>query len=137
MARKLISSGSRFETEIGYSRAVVDAGFVFVSGTTGYDYAAMTLASGVVAQCEQTMRNIDAALKEAGASMKDVVRVHYILPRREDFAPCWPVLKRYFGDIRPSATMIQAGLADPGMLIEIEVTARLPQVAGGDRSELL
>ena len=124
MARKLVSSGSRFEAEIGYSRAVVDGDWVFVSGTTGFDYATMTISDDVVAQCEQAMRNIDAALKEAGASMADVVRVTYILPRREDFEPCWPVLKKYLGEARPAATMIQAGLADPRILIEIEVTAR-------------
>jgi enamine deaminase RidA (YjgF/YER057c/UK114 family) len=124
MARKLISSGSRFEAEIGYSRAVVDGDWVFVSGTTGFDYATMTISDDVVAQCEQAMRNIDAALKEAGASMADVVRVNYILPRREDFEPCWPVLKKYLGEVKPAATMIQAGLADPRILIEIEVTAR-------------
>ena len=124
MARKLISSGSQFEADIGYSRAVVDGDWVFVSGTTGFDYATMTISDDVVAQCEQAMRNIDAALKEAGASMADVVRVTYILPRREDFEPCWPVLKKYLGDVRPAATMIQAGLADPRILIEIEVTAR-------------
>ena len=124
MARKLVSSGSRFEAEIGYSRAVVDGDWVFVSGTTGFDYATMTISDDVVAQCEQAMRNIDAALKEAGASMADVVRVTYILPRREDFEPCWPVLKKYLGEVRPAATMIQAGLADPRILIEIEVTAR-------------
>jgi enamine deaminase RidA (YjgF/YER057c/UK114 family) len=124
MARKLVSSGSRFEAEIGYSRAVVDGDWVFVSGTTGFDYATMTISDDVVAQCEQTMRNIDAALAQAGASVADVVRVTYILPRREDFEPCWPVLKKYLGDVRPAATMIQAGLADPRILIEIEVTAR-------------
>ena len=124
MARKLVSSGSRFEAEIGYSRAVVDGDWVFVSGTTGFDYATMTISDDVVAQCEQTMRNIEAALAQAGASVADVVRVTYILPRREDFEPCWPVLKKYLGDVRPAATMIQAGLADPRILIEIEVTAR-------------
>jgi enamine deaminase RidA (YjgF/YER057c/UK114 family) len=124
MARKLVSSGSRFEAEIGYSRAVVDGDWVFVSGTTGFDYATMTISDDVVAQCEQAMRNIDAALKEAGASMADVVRVTYILPRREDFEPCWPVLKKHLGEARPAATMIQAGLADPRILIEIEITAR-------------
>jgi enamine deaminase RidA (YjgF/YER057c/UK114 family) len=124
MARRLVSSGSRFETEIGYSRAVVDGEWVLVSGTTGFDYATMTIADDVVAQCEQAMRNIDAALKEAGAAIADVVRVRYILPRREDFEPCWPVLKRYFAAVRPAATMIQAGLSDPRMRIEIEVTAR-------------
>lgn len=129
MARRLITSGSRFESEIGYSRAVVDGDWIFVSGTTGYDYATMTLASGVVAQCEQTLHNIEAALKQAGATMADIVRVQYILPRREDFPLCWPVLKRYLGEVRPAATMIQAELADPAILIEIEVTARLRSAA--------
>lgn len=124
MTRRLVSSGSRFEAEIGYSRAVVDGDLVFVSGTTGFDYATMTIADGVVAQCEQAIRNIASALNEAGASMADVVRVRYILPRREDFEPCWPLLRKYFGDARPAATMIEAGLSDPRMLIEIEVTAR-------------
>ena len=124
MARKLISSGSRFETEVGYSRAVVDGDWIFVSGTTGFNYASMTISDDVVAQCEQTMSNIDVALKQAGAAMADVVRVHYILPRREDFEKCWPILRKYLSNVRPAATMIQAGLADPRMLIEIEVTAR-------------
>jgi enamine deaminase RidA (YjgF/YER057c/UK114 family) len=124
MARKLISSGSTFEAEIGYSRAVVDGDWVFVSGTTGFDYATMTISDDVVAQCRQVMRNIAAALDQADATMADIVRVHYLLPRREDFEPCWPVLKEYLGNVRPAATMIQAGLADPRMKIEIEVTAR-------------
>jgi enamine deaminase RidA (YjgF/YER057c/UK114 family) len=124
MTRKLVSSGSRFEAEIGYSRAVVDGEWVFVSGTTGFDYATMTISDDVVAQCDQALRNIEGALREAGASMADVVRVTYILPRREDFERCWPVLKRYLGAVRPAATMIQAGLIDPRILIEIEVTAR-------------
>jgi enamine deaminase RidA (YjgF/YER057c/UK114 family) len=124
MTRRLISSGSKFEAEIGYSRAVVDGEWVFVSGTTGFDYATMEIKSGVAAQCEQTLQNIDAALKQAGASLADVVRVHYILPNRADFELCWPILKKYFGDVRPAATMLQAGLFDPRMLVEIEVTAR-------------
>ena len=124
MTRKLISSGSTFEVEIGYSRAVVDGDWVFVSGTTGFDYAAMTIREDVVEQAEQCLRNIGAALAEAGASFADVVRVHYILPKAEDFPPCWPVLRKYFGESRPAATMISAGLADPRMRIEIEVTAR-------------
>jgi 2-iminobutanoate/2-iminopropanoate deaminase len=124
MARKLISSGSRFEAEVGYSRAVVDGEWVFVSGTTGFDYAAMTIADDVVAQCRQAMRNIASALQQAEASFADVVRVNLILPRREDFEPCWPVLKQHLGDVRPASTMIQAGLSDPRMKIEIEVTAR-------------
>jgi enamine deaminase RidA (YjgF/YER057c/UK114 family) len=124
MARKLISSGSRFETEVGYSRAVVDGDWIFVSGTTGFNYASMTISDDVVAQCEQTMSNIDVALKQAGAAMADIVRVHYILPRREDFEKCWPILRKHLANVRPAATMIQAGLSDPRMLIEIEVTAR-------------
>jgi enamine deaminase RidA (YjgF/YER057c/UK114 family) len=124
MARKLVSSGSSFEMDVGYSRAVVDGDWIFVSGTTGFDYATMTISDDVVAQCRQAMRNVVSALSEASASMGDVVRVRYILPRREDFAPCWPVLKEYLGDVRPAATMIQAGLFDPRMKIEIEVTAR-------------
>jgi enamine deaminase RidA (YjgF/YER057c/UK114 family) len=94
-----------------------------VSGTTGFDYAAMTIADDVVAQCRQAMRNIAAALEQADAAMSDVVRVHYILPRREDFEPCWPIMKEYLGNVRPASTMIVAGLADPRMKIEIEVTA--------------
>ena len=124
MARKLISSGSSFEAEIGYSRAVVDGDWVFVSGTTGFDYATMAISHHVVPQCEQAMRNVEQALKEAGATFADVVRVRYLLPRREDFAPCWPVLQRYFGKVRPAATMMECGLADPRMRFEIEVTAR-------------
>jgi enamine deaminase RidA (YjgF/YER057c/UK114 family) len=124
MARQWISSGSTFERDIGYSRAVVDGEWVFVSGTTGFDYAAMTIADDVVAQCEQCLKNIDHALREAGASIADVVRVTYVLPQAADFQPCWPVLKRWFGEARPAAMMISAGLADPRMKIEIEVTAR-------------
>ena len=124
MTRRLISSGSPFEADIGYSRAVVDGEWIFVSGTTGFDYAAMTIADDVVAQAEQCLRNIEAALGEAGAALADVVRVTYVLPDAADFPPCWPVLRRYFGDIRPAAMMISAGLADPRMKIEIEVTAR-------------
>lgn len=125
MPRKLISSGSKFEAEIGYSRAVVDGDFVFVSGTTGFDYAKMTISDDVATQCEQTLKNIEAALKQAGASMKDVVRATYILPAAADFPACWPVLQKYFGDVRPAATMFSANLADPRMKVEIEVTAKL------------
>jgi enamine deaminase RidA (YjgF/YER057c/UK114 family) len=123
MPRKFVSSGSRFETEVGYSRAVIDGDWIFVSGTTGFDYATMTISDDVVEQCRQAMRNIVAALDQAGGSIADVVRVRYILPRREDFEPCWPVLKEYLGNVRPAATMMQAGLSDPRMKIEIEVTA--------------
>ena len=124
MARTLVSSGSSFEADIGYSRAVIDGDWIFVSGATGFDYATMTMSDDVIAQCRQAMRNIASALAQAGASFADVVRVRYILPRREDFEPCWPVLKEYLGEVRPAATMIQAGLSDPRMKIEIEVTAR-------------
>ena len=124
MTRKLISSGSSFEQEIGYSRAVVDGEWVFVSGTTGFNYAAMTISDNVVEQAEQCLENIEAALREAGASLEDIVRVTYILPDGAEFRQCWPVLRKYFGEIRPAATMISAGLADPRMKIEIEVTAR-------------
>jgi len=121
--RRLISSGSTFEQQIGYSRAVVVGEWVFVSGTTGFDYAAMTISDDVVAQAEQCLKNIEAALREAGASLSDVVRVTYVLPDGNDFEACWPVLRKYFGDVRPAAMMISAGLADARMKIEIEVTA--------------
>ena len=124
MTRRLISSGSTFETEIGYSRAVVDGDWVFVSGTTGFDYSNMTIPDGIVAQTEQCMRNIDQALQQAGSRLEDIVRVMYIVPVASEFAQCWPVLRRYFGEIRPAATMISAGLADERMKIEIQVTAR-------------
>lgn len=123
MGRTLISSGSTFEAEIGYSRAVAQGDWVFVSGTTGFDYATMTIADDIVAQTERCLRNIEAALAEAGASLRDVVRVTYVLPEAGEFPQCWPVLRRYFGEIRPAAMMIAAGLADPRMKIEIEVTA--------------
>jgi enamine deaminase RidA (YjgF/YER057c/UK114 family) len=124
MTRRLISSGSTFEEAIGYSRAVVQGEWIHVSGTTGFDYTAMTISDDVVAQAEQCLHNIAAALAEAGASLSDVVRVHYLLPDPADFGPCWPTLKRWFGDIRPAATMMAVGLADPRMKIEIEVTAQ-------------
>jgi len=122
--RRLISSGSRFADEIGYSRAVVDGDHVWVSGTTGYDYARMTIAEDVVAQADQAFRNIAAALAEAGAGFADVVRVHYLFPERADFEPCFPVLRQWFGEARPAATMMVCGLSDERMRIEIEVTAQ-------------
>lgn len=123
MTRKLISSGSTFEERIGYSRAVVQGDWVFVSGTTGFDYSKMTISDDIVEQTEQCMKNIESALQQAGASLKDVVRVNYVVPNGSEFGKCWPVLSKYFGDIRPAAMMISAGLADPRMKIEIEVTA--------------
>jgi enamine deaminase RidA (YjgF/YER057c/UK114 family) len=122
--RRLITSGSPFEATIGYSRAVVDGAWVFVSGTTGFDYETMTISADVREQAEQAMRNIGKALTEAGSSFGDIVRVRYILPDVADFEPCWPVLQCYLGEIRPAATMLAAGLLDPRMKIEIEVTAR-------------
>jgi len=124
MTRRLISSGSTFEQDMAYSRAVVDGEWIFVSGTTGFDYRTMTIAEGVVEQAEQCLKNIEAALVQAGAALADIVRVTYVLPNAADFPGCWPVLRRYFGDVRPAAMMISAGLADPRMKIEIEVTAR-------------
>jgi enamine deaminase RidA (YjgF/YER057c/UK114 family) len=124
MSRQFISSGSIFEQEIAYSRAVIDGDWVFVSGTTGFDYSSMTISDDVVKQTEQCFKNINAALTEAGLVMQDIVRVRYILPIREDFEQSWPVIRRYLGDVRPAATMIVAGLSDPRMRIEIEVTAK-------------
>ena len=122
--RKLISSGSTFEANMGYSRAVVDGEWCFVSGTTGFDYDTMTISENVVEQAEQCFKNISNALAQGGFVLAYVVRVHYLLPKAEDFEPCWPVLRKYFGDIRPAATMFVAALADPRMKIEIEVTAK-------------
>ena len=123
MTRKLISSGSIFEEKIGYSRAVVAGDWIFVSGTTGFDYSTMSISGSLLEQAEQCLKNIEAALQEAGSSLKDVVRVTYVLPNGGEFEQCWPVLRSYFGDVRPAAMMISAGLADPRMKIEIEVTA--------------
>lgn len=123
MTRQLISSGSSFEAQIGYSRAVVAGEWVFVSGTTGFDYSTMTIADNLLEQTEQCLKNIEAALRQADSSMQDVVRVTYVLPQGAEFEQCWPVLRKYFGDVRPAAMMISAGLADPRMKIEIEVTA--------------
>ncbi|MFB8242823.1 RidA family protein [Kitasatospora purpeofusca] len=128
--RRTVLSGSTFEEQIGYARAVVVGDHVHVSGTTGYDYTTMTIADDVVEQAEQCLRNIGAALDEAGCTFADVVRVRYLLPEREDFEPCWPVLRRHFGDVRPAATMLVAGLADERMRIEIEVDAYRARAAG-------
>ena len=123
MTRQNISSGSTFEQQMGYSRAVVAGGWVFVSGTTGFDYTTMTIANSVVEQAEQCFKNIDSALQQAGCDLTDVVRVTYVLPNGDEFPACWPVLRKYLGEVRPAAMMIVAGLADPRMRIEIEVTA--------------
>ena len=123
MPRRLIASGSTFEQQIGYSRAVVAGDRVLVSGTTGFDYATMTISDDIVAQTRQCIRNIESALKQAGASLHEVVRVRYILPNAADFPTTWPALREAFGEIRPAATMFEARLADPRMKIEIEVEA--------------
>jgi enamine deaminase RidA (YjgF/YER057c/UK114 family) len=129
--RHAVLSGSTFEEQIGYARAVVDGGWVHVSGTTGFDYTTMTISDDVVEQAEQCFRNIGAALIEAECTFADVVRVRYLLADRADFEPCWPVLRRYFGDVRPAATMLVCGLADPRMKIEIEVYARRTTAGAG------
>ena len=123
MTRQYISSGSIFETQMAYSRAVVAGDWVFVSGTTGFDYTAMTISNDIAEQAEQCFKNIEAALSQAGSSLKDVVRVTYVLPDASSFEQCWPVMQKYFGDVRPAAMMISADLVDARMKIEIEVTA--------------
>lgn len=123
-------SGSTFEEEIGYARAVIDGDWVHVSGTTGFDYTTMDISDDVVEQAEQCLRNIAEALAQADCSFADVVRVRYLLPDREDFRPCWPALRTCFGGVRPAATMLVCGLADPRMKIEIEVYARRPARPG-------
>lgn len=134
MDRRLISSGSLFEEKIAYSRAVVAGDWVFVAGTTGFDYGAMAISDSLLEQTEQCFRNIESALREAGATLQDVVRVTYVLTDGSAFEQCWPVLRKHFGTVRPAATMIVAGLADPRMKIEIEVTAiKGSKAAGADR----
>lgn len=122
--RRHISSGSPWERDAAYSRAVADGAWVFVAGTTGFDYATMTIADDIEAQAEQCFANIAAALAQADATMDDVVRVTYILPDATQFERTWPVLRKWLGVARPASTMLQAGLLDPRMRIEIEVTAR-------------
>ena len=124
MSRGQISSGSKFEAEIGYSRAIVDGDCMWVSGTTGFNYETMTISEDVAEQADQTFRNIQAAMEKGGFSLDDVVRVTYIFPRAEDFEPCWPVFRKYFAQTRPAATAIIAALIDPRMKIEIQVTAK-------------
>jgi enamine deaminase RidA (YjgF/YER057c/UK114 family) len=123
MQRKNITSGSKFEAEIAYSRAVVCGDMAFVSGTTGFDYAAMTISESLSEQTAKALDNIESALTSAGFVFHDIVKVTYVLPEPESFQACWPVLRARFGDIRPAATMISARLMDPLMKIEIEVVA--------------
>lgn len=124
MSRRLISGGSEFEAAAGYSRAVVDGDWVFVSGTTGFDYAAGTIAEDIGAQARQTFRNIEWALHEAGVEMADVVRARYYLARQEEWPAFATVLGDIFGEIRPAATCVICALVDPRMKVEIEVTAK-------------
>jgi enamine deaminase RidA (YjgF/YER057c/UK114 family) len=126
MNRERISQGSEFEQTIGYSRAVVDGRWVFVAGTTGFEYSTMTISDDIVEQVDQALANIDDALTRAGSGAEDVVRVRYLLADGDDFAACWPSLRSYFASSRPAATMMVVGLQDPRMKIEIEVTARKP-----------
>lgn len=126
MSAKHISTGSPFEAQIGYSRAVIHGGLVYVSGTTGYDYATMTLPQGVVDQCRNALDTIAKVLEQAGSGIDHVLRVSYILPDRTDFAACWPLTSAAFAHARPAATMIEAGLMQAAMKIEIEVTAYVP-----------
>lgn len=121
-----ISTGSTFEREIGYSRAVLADGWVLLSGTTGYDYATMTLPDAVEDQCRNALSTIRDVLARAGCSPRDVVRVTYLLPDRDEFPKLWPILSEFWGEDRPAATMMQAELMEPSMRIEIEVTARKP-----------
>jgi enamine deaminase RidA (YjgF/YER057c/UK114 family) len=130
MARHRISSGSTFEEQIGYSRALVDGDWIFVSGTTGYDYATMSIAPDVVAQCEQAFKNIEAALKQGGGRITDIVRITFILPDRADWPSCWPTVKKWIGRVQPAATMMVAQLQSTDMRIEIEVTARMRRREG-------
>jgi enamine deaminase RidA (YjgF/YER057c/UK114 family) len=123
--RRLISTGSPFETKWGYSRAVVDGEFVFVAGTTGFNYKTMDIAADPAEQTRQCLRNIETTLKEAGASLADIVRARYYLPSHSDWDACGAVLGEVLHDVRPAATVTFCGLADPRMRIEIEVTAKV------------
>ena len=123
MTRRLISSGSNLEEEIGYYRAVVAGDWVFVSGTRGSDYTTMSISDSLLQQTEQCLKNIESALRQADSSLEDIVRVTYVLPNGAEFEQCWPGPRQYFGEVRPAAMMISAGLADPRIKIEIEVTA--------------
>jgi enamine deaminase RidA (YjgF/YER057c/UK114 family) len=123
MKRQLINSGSIFEEKVSFSRAVVVDKMVFVSGCTGYDYATNIISDDIVAQTEQTFKNIENALTKAGSSFEDVVRVQYILADTFEWEKCWPIFKKYFGEIKPACTVICAKLTNEKLKIEIEVTA--------------
>jgi enamine deaminase RidA (YjgF/YER057c/UK114 family) len=122
---KRISSGSPFEAKIGYSRAVVDGDMVYVSGTTGYDYATMTMPEDAATQARNAFATIGRALEEAGASLEDIVRVRYYLADMAHYDALCAVAGETLGDVRPAATMVVCGLTTPEMKLEIEVTARI------------
>ena len=125
MPRRLISTGSPFEKAAGYSRAVIDGDFAFVAGTTGYDYASMTMPADVTSQSRNCFRTIEAALKEGGFAMADIVRATYYITDAKDVDAHFAVCGEVLGDIRPAATLlIVVGLARPEMKVEIEVTAK-------------
>lgn len=126
MTVRHISTGSPFEAKIGYSRAVVADGWVFVAGTTGYDYADMRMPDTIEEQCRNTIATIAKALDEAGSGLDHVVRVNYIVPDKDEWPKCWPILSAAFAKAKPVATMISAQLQNAEMKIEIEVTARVP-----------
>jgi enamine deaminase RidA (YjgF/YER057c/UK114 family) len=124
--RRIIQTGSSYEKEIGFSRAVILDGWVYISGTGGFDYETMTISEDVVEQAEQALRNVENALGEVGCTFANVVRVRYLLPDQKDFPKCWPGLRRRFGDVLPAATMFECGVADVRMKFEIEVDAKIP-----------
>lgn len=126
MSVRHISTGSPFEEQIGYSRAVVVDGWVFVAGTTGYDYATMTMPESIADQTKNALATIAKALEDAGSGLDHVVRVNYIVPDAAEWPACWPITSAAFAIAKPAATMISAQLQNPEMKIEIEVTARLP-----------
>jgi enamine deaminase RidA (YjgF/YER057c/UK114 family) len=123
MERKLITTNSIFEKEVAFSRAVVVNNTVYVSGCTGYNYKTMEISDNVAEQTEQTFKNIIWALEQADSSLKDVVRVQYLVPNPDDFEKCWPIIKKYFGEIMPACTASCPQLISKTIKIEIEVTA--------------
>lgn len=123
LERQLIFDDTTFEDEIGYSRAVITGPWVHIAGTTGLDYTTLELKEGVLEQATQCLLNIGSVLERAGAAWEDVVLVRYIFAKSDDFRPCWPLFRAQFHHIRPAATMFVAELADPRVLVEIEVIA--------------
>jgi enamine deaminase RidA (YjgF/YER057c/UK114 family) len=125
MSRRLISTGSPFEKTAGYSRAVIDGDFAFVSGTTGYDYATMTMPADIASQARNCFKTIADALKDGGFSMPDIIRATYYITDAKDADVLFAVCGEYLGDIRPAATLlVVAGLYKPEMKVEVEITAK-------------